>query len=644
MRSAFFGLNIAQQGLYTAQTNLNITSHNIANADTEGYSRQYSVQSATKALSFGERGMVGTGSEITNVLQYRDDYLDDKYWDVVNELGEFEVKDELLNQMEIIFNEPSDIGYSTYFNDIFTSMNDLAKDPSDPTTRSAFIDTMESFALYLNDVGEQLTQIQEDANFGVSTVVDQINYHSQQLATLNHQIGNLELSGNVANDLRDERNRLIDSLSKIINIQAEEYTDINGKSTYKVTIDGQVLVNDTEANYLEIKARDTLNNPEDSVDMYDIYWETGHELYINNSSLSGELKGYIDIRDGNNGENFTGEIESGEGTSTIVMRNPSRTDIPQVGELNIGGALMRYNSYSYDSVNDEITFDLGAPLSVDGQSAYGTDIYGDSFTGTITRNSAEQVVITNPLDQDLDPSGGVISLDGISVTYTGYTKDPVTYEITLDIQAPADANDESTWIGDDQSFKGIPYYLDQLNEFVRTLAVEFNAINESGNGDTGVPLFTFEGYTGTELDTTDSTTYELMDIHNFTVNAAVLEDTSLIETAADPNAGESANDLIMALIDLRHDDDMFAKGEPENFLQSVIGELGIDAKQVNSMMKGQEDMVTLVNNQRLSVSGVDINEETTNLLKFQQAYEVAAQIISVMDEIYDTTINGMGVG
>lgn len=644
MGSAFFGLNIGQQGLYTAQTNLNITSHNIANAETEGYSRQYGVQRATSPLSNSTRGMIGTGSEITTVLQHRDEYLDDKYRSMINELGEFEIKDELLSQMELVFNEPSDTGYSAFFNDMFESFQTLSKNPGDSTTRAALVSSMESFASYMNDMGAQLMDIQKDANFGINMSVKEINFNAQQLATLNNQIANLELTGSVANDLRDERNNLIDDLAKLINIDVRAITDINGQETYRVSINGQILVNDGSANYLETRPRETLDNPVDGVDMYDIYWENGKELQLDGGDLSGELKGYIDLRDGNNGENFTGTILSGQASSTLVYGNPSRTDLPQTGELYVDGTRMRYNSYTYDATADEITFEFGAPASVNGTTGSTTDIYGADFSGSITWNSAEQVVLTNTSNQDLEPTG-TLNLDGTIVTYTGYSKNPsAPYEITFNIEASNTADGTGSYMGEDLDYKGVPYYMDQLNEFVRTIAREFNAINESGDGGTGTQLFAYDGYSGTPaLDADADDTYEAINIHNFEVNEAVTDDVSLIETSAAANAGDGANDLILDLINLRHDDDMFDKGEPDNFMAAVIGELGIDTKQVQSLMSGQEDLVMLINNQRLSVSSVDMNEETTNLLKFQLAYEMSAQIISVMNEIYNVTINSMGV-
>lgn len=655
-QSAFFGIGIGTQGLYTAKTALDITSHNIANAETEGFSRQYGVQSASKPLSNGSRGMLGTGSEITDVKQYRDAYLDSKYWSMSNKMGEYETKSDVLNQIELIFNEPSDSGYSTFFGNIFENLNELSTNPGDSTVRSNFVGSLDSFAGYMQDLGGQLTELQREVNFGLKTNVDQLNFFAQQIATLNGQIGDIELSGSSANDLRDERNRLIDELSEVVNVDTNETTDINGKTKLSISINGQILVQDRIANYLEVKTRDTKNNPEDYVSMYDIYWETGKELYLDNSNISGELKGYIDLRDGNNGENFKGDVTSVPDTTHVVVENPSRTDLPKIGELVLDGQLIKYNDYDYTPASDgppvvaeSMNFFIGTRASVGDQGSM-EDVNGDSFTDVVTSVSAgqDQITFANSSDQDL-PSSGTINLDGTLVTYTGYSKAiPPGTEITLNIEAPATSVGTDTYIGDEMPFKGIPYYEAQLNEFVRTIAKEFNAINEMGQsqGVSGTQLFTFEGSTEASaqaLDTESDFSYEQITVHNIQVNQELIDNLDLLETSSAVNPGESANDLVLKFMNLRHDADMFERGEPDNFMQALIGEVGIDANQISSFKDGQERLLVMVDNQRLSISGVDLNEETANMLKYQQAYNVAAKIISVMDEIYDTTINRMGL-
>lgn len=569
VNSAFFGLNIATQGLYTAKTSLDITNHNISNSETPGYSRQYGVQKASRPLPNAGNGMMGTGAEIVTVEQYRDTYLDVKYWNSNTRLGEYEVKNAQMNQIEALFNETSDVGFNSQFNDLFEALEKLSTNPGDNASRTSFVDIASSYARYFNDIGDQLSQFQREANFAIRSKVDEINNKANRIATLNMQIFNVESSGTKANDLRDERVKLIDELSKIVNLKAEEIEDANGKKKFTITMNGQSLIDGPEVNVLEVRERNGLNNPEDEPGMYDIYWQSGRRFYTNDPNMRGELKGYIDLRDGNNAQNFTGSITGGQNSSTITVANPSRTDLRIPGELNIEGHFIEYSNYTYESSTDEITF-------------------------------------------------------------------------TLNSSCPSGVSDVK--IGESMSFKGIPYYIEKLNEYVRTVARKFNEIHEQGNSGTAGELFTYDGYTGTPaLDENNISSYDVININNFRFSEEIANDYSKIATTKDITLGESANDILDDLLKLKHDNTMFDKGEPENYIQALVSELGIDAKQAYSFETGQSNMLLLIENQRLSHSGVDLNEETNNIIKFQQAYNIAAKMISVMDEIYDVTINRMGV-
>ena len=572
MRSSFFGLNVAQQGLFTSRTALDITNHNISNAETKGYSRQYGVQSALRPLQYARRGMVGTGSEITSVGQHRNQYLDYKYWGFAKDLGKYTVKSEALSQMELIFNEPSEVGFTSYFDSVFTTMQTLSKNPSDSASKSNTLNSLVSFTEYMNDISKQLRTMQGEANFGVKNSVEQINFIATQISTMNQQIGNLELQGNRANDLRDERSLLIDDLSKIVNVEVNYTADANGLETLGLTINGQQLVFGSALSLLEVRPREDALNPEDGVDMYDIYWQSGKKLYVNNPNLSGELKGYLDVRDGNNGDQFRGDIIAVDNTDplnpTIQVSNLNRHDIKGSGQIFVDGTYLDYTSFSYDDVSGVMTFQL----------------------------------------------------------------DPAT---------PAAATATKVSIGDANSFKGIPYYMQQLNEFVRTIAREFNTVHEKGDSNTGLPLFVYKGYTG-GLDTNLVSTYDALTVDDIVINPDILNDNSLLKTKFSAADGESQNDLIMEMIELRKDTQMFDKGVPDNFMQAIISEMGIDAKQMKSFKKGQEQLSSQVTNQRLSISDVDLDEEAINLVKFQQAYNMSAKIITVFDELYDVTINQMG--
>lgn len=589
MRSSFFGLNVATQGLYTAMGALDVVNHNISNAETKGYSRQYVVQKATRPLPNTFRGMVGTGTEITNVLQYRSTYIDTKYWYMNKDLGQYTVKKDMMTQIELLFNEPSDSGYSAQINLLFNRLQDLSKTPAESAPRANLVDSLQSFTQYFNNIYKMLSDQQREANYGVKTCVEEINFLASQIASASNQIANLELTGAQANDLRDERANLLDRLSQIINIDAQEWSDVNGKKHFSVSINGQYLVDDTSVTYLNIVPRDKKNNVEDQADLYDIVWSNGKNFYINEST-SGELKGYLDVRDGNNGENFKGTISSmtispPAASNTITVRNFNINDLPAAGKITINNQDINYSSYTY-TVEDV----AGVP----------------------------------------------------------------TPTIVFELESPPPAGGTKVTIGESVKYKGIPYYIKQLNEFVRTLARNFNQLHRTGtdaNGNTGGHLFTFDLYSGigdlTEYDNSSSQADKLLSIYsynkitieNFTVNADIVKNNDLLMTSVNGAFGESKNDIILAMLDLRHDTNMFEKGEPDSFMLSLIGELGINAKQADSFYNGQRNLVRLIDQQRKSISSVNINEETTDLIRFQQAYQLSAKVISVMDEIYDVTIN-----
>jgi flagellar hook-associated protein 1 FlgK len=567
VQSSFFGLNVATQGLFTARTSLDIVNHNISNAETPGYSRQYGIQSACRPLPNNGIGMMGTGSEILEVSQYRNRYLDVKFWNSSCHYGEYSVKNTQTSYMETLLNELKDTGITKQFADVFNSLQKLSKDPSNFAYRTSFTDMSTSFGKYFNDVAKQLRSYQREANFSIKTKIDQINYSANQLAVLNDQISNLELSGNQANDLRDKRANIVDELSKIINVEVEERTDSQGKKTFQVFANGQRLVEGSKVNLLETRPRKNLNNPEDENGLFDIYWKNGQIFNMTDSKLEGELKGYIDMRDGNNGNNFKGKIESlTTDSKTIQVKNPMRTDLPKTGVVEIDGKEYEYTDCVYN---------------------------GNS----------------------LDPT--------------------LTFTLTEDAKVGA----QNISMGDNLMYKGIPYYMEKLNHFVRTIAKEFNEIHQTGkdkDGNNGVPLFTYKGYTTGDVD------YDKMTIDNFQFSPEIKNDVNKLLTTTDYQNGQSDNELILKMLALKHDTDMFDKGEPDNYIQALVGELGIDKKQAESFERGQMSLNNMIKNQRLSYSGVDLNEETTNIIKYQQAYNMSAKMISVFDEIYEVTINRLG--
>lgn len=615
MSSTFFGLNIGVSGLYTYQAALDTTAHNVSNAETEGYSRQVMNQKAGKALRMNSSyGMAGTGVTVAGVEQQRDEYYDLKFWKNNLQFGEYSAKSYYMNEIESYFNEVSVDGFMTTYNSMYNSLQELSKNPASLTVRNQLVNYSESFAQYFNNLSTSLKKIQEECNFEIRNKVEQINSTAQQIAALSKQISTLEVRGGTANDLRDQRALLVDELSEIANISVSERAvgDGFGVSSYIIKLDGVTLVDNNNFNQLKLVPREYKENQNDIEGLYEIEWDNGQRFDMRSNTLGGSLQALLEVRDGNNQFNLHGKVEAEKGENYIIMSDTNinsqeKLNIPQSGIITIGD-----HDYAY----------AGFGVTVED----GKYVYNFELVDTV----------------EADSSGGFGQ------------------------------------IGESINYKGIPYYMEQLNEFVRTFAKAFNSIHREGqdlNGDPGMDFFaatnTVNGrdFTFGPLKSTgDSTYYDydsfnsqtgtgyyeevpedepyygfyyLMTAENFTVNEALLADSNLVSTTKDITNGTEANDIVKKLLALK--DDKTLLGTPEGFFQTLVAEIGIDTDKAASFAESQSNILDAITNQRLSISGVDVDEEAMNLVRYQNAYNLSAKVISVMDEIYDKLINYMGV-
>ena len=607
MGSSFFGLDIAISGLYASQASLNTTAHNIANAERDGYCKQYvTTKPGTPLRSYSTYGMVGTGVEATDILQNRNQYYDVKYWDSSSLNGKYEAKSEYLNNMETYFNEIKGNGFTETFDELFNTISALETDPSNLERRTQLLKVSETFGVYFNYLSDNLKSIQTDINFQIKNHVDRINTLAEEIATITKKINTLETSGLAANDLRDSRALMIDELSAIASVSVEEYRINNddnsfGQVAYVVKLDGQTLVDTYEYNQLVCEPKNELENQNDADGLYHIRWSTdsygGQSFNMYSDTLGGTLQGLIEIRDGNNLENLYGSTNVKKGDTQVKITNASINDIsklnaPETGYITVGGNDYRYTGFTVDIVYDE-------------------------------------------------------------------AKGTTTCEYTFDLEEEIirDSGDTKALIGKSIDFKGIPYYQTQINEFLRTFASEFNTLHNQGqdvNGEAGLDFFTYKDDVTGEINeltekqnlkqiTTSGSSYYHLTAGNFIVSEKIANDPDKIAAADDISLGVSNSKILEQLYDLKSDVKMFKQGMPAAFLQALIAELAVDVNAVDGFYKNQNNITQTIDNQRMSISGVDLDEEAMDLVKYQNAYNYSAKVITIMNEVFDKLINDMGV-
>jgi flagellar hook-associated protein 1 FlgK len=595
MPSTFFGLNIGLSGLYTYQAGLNTTAHNVANTETKGYTRQIVNQSADNPLRVNSSyGMAGTGVVVTGIEQARNQYYDLKYRANNTMFGEYDAKYYYMKEIENNFNDVTMQGFTTSYNSLFASLQGLSTDSASLTKRTEVVNYAKSLTEYFNNQSNSLKSIQEECNFEIKNQVDSINSLAQQISAVTKQINTLESGGGIANDLRDRRELLIDDLSKIVNVSVSEHVVGNdvGVTSFVVKIDGQTLVNTDSYNTLKVVQRDVKQNQSDVDGLYDIQWGNGQNFNPQTTTIGGYLQSLFQVRDGNNKENFKGTaVDTTVGDNVLSIAN---SNVNAMEKLNI-------------------------------------------------------------------PSEGIITIDSREYKYTSFEAvyDSATktyqYNFTMENAITADMSGKSAAIGDSVDYKGIPYYMSQVNELVRTFAKEFNNVHKQGEdlkGEKGIDFFngthpvTGENYS---LDTVTNGYYNIT-AGNFTITAAIYKDPNKIVTSSKTVAsgspieeGVEKNDILNKLLALKGNTSMFKQGTPASFFQTIVAEVGVDSKKSEDFAKNQTNILSMVKNQRLSVSGVDSDEEGMNMVMYQRAYNLSSKVISIMNEIYDKLINGTAV-
>jgi len=280
-----------------AQKALDVTGHNIANADTPGYTRQrlttyaISPDSGSGVFASVVKGQIGSGVEIESVTQIRDEFLDRQYWNESTSLARWTVKSDVLQYMEDILNEPSDESLSGVVGEFFNKLQELVNNPESKEIRTLVRQNAVIVTDILHHYSAQMQELRNQQDYSIRVDVGQVNSYAQKIAALNEEIFRFELSGEKANDLRDRRNLLLDQLSELVDIGVRE--DSQGRVS--VTIGGTKLVDYNQVNELAL-----VDKPDGTAD---ILWSHDSSPVV---IRSGRLMGYLEMRDGV-GPNTTGQ-------------------------------------------------------------------------------------------------------------------------------------------------------------------------------------------------------------------------------------------------------------------------------------------------------------------------------------------------
>lgn len=587
MSSTFGGLETAKSGLSVAMANLNVTGHNIANVNTAGYTRQRLLTSAkdpaesTYLISQFYNKQIGQGVEIIEIQQIRSSYLDQQYRDLNSSYSYSENRTQALTYLEGLYNElDEESGLTSSIENYFSSLNTFSSDTSSEEYRTNVQQQALSMTQTFNNVYQEMVDLWKDQNDSLSTAAQEINAIAEKLTQLNDSISSYERTGEKANDLRDERNLILDELSGLANITFKNNED--NPSMTDVRIGGIDLVVGTDANLIEI---DSASSHASEIDAL-----TAQLAQINSDISSGLITaadGQIQIAD-------------------LASQLENYIDV----------------TLSANTGNADLTDVSFAGVSV--------------VTGLNVMNIEDAAAVSLPAWIELNRNQLTLDGNGLSIedgTLTGGQLYAYMEMITED-----GANNS-----------GIPYYMERLNNLVRNISENINTIHSSGwsypdgahVSTTGINFFKVPTVTDAFGYIVDD--YSQLSAGSFTLSDEVFNSVFNIAGSSDivslnGSVTETGNNTIA----LQLFNDLGNNGYFSD-LNSIVGYLAIALDTSESVLDTKEALINSVDTQRTSISGVSLDEETTNLIVFQQTYNACARMVTTIDEMLDTMINNMGL-
>lgn len=391
--SIFSIFDIGVRGMYAQQTALNVTGHNIANANTEDYVRQRADLREAETIS-STPGQLGMGVKVEQIIRIKDDFTDFQLRKQLQSLGYFETRDGILQQLENIFNEPSDSGLNSVIATFYDSLHDLSNHPETYSARVMVKEQAEALVSVFNSTNSKLSELKENIDENINFKVAEINSITREIADLNDQIVKAEVGGlQNANDLRNRRDALVRDLSELGDVFVREGEDHH----LNVQMGDQMIVSGVFP--LELRTQNTSDNT------LEIVTENGYKMNLK----SGSLKAMFEVRD-----------------SVIKDYNDdlnklAQSIIEEFNHVHMGGiGLTQYNSITSENAVQSATVPLvsaGLDFNVSG-GQFSLSLYDQD--GNL---KSENAITINPFSESLnDIAAKISSVAGFSASITSENK------------------------------------------------------------------------------------------------------------------------------------------------------------------------------------------------------------------------------
>ncbi|QDU32692.1 Flagellar hook-associated protein 1 [Poriferisphaera corsica] len=559
-------LQIGRSGLLTAQTALELTGNNLANAATPGYHRNNVVLSAVASQRLGPNVYLGQGVQLDSIVRQTDEALEARIRGSISDGSYSQTRTDLLKQIESIEGEFTTVNVSSKLGKFFDSWSGLASKPQDDAKRTIVISESETLARHIQQIDSEIKDLRGQTDSAIKQSVVSVNDTLEQIGQLNQQIALSEQGTGNASSLRDQRDQLLAELSK--------YMDVS-----------------------------TVEMPSGSVDVY-----VGSIPIVMNGQPQRIEVAYDTI----NGVS-TPVIKAGKDKDPLVMNG---------GQL---GALIDYRTIdlektidSLDSLAKQLIFEVNKQHSQSQGLSGFTDI-----TGTYTVQDSSAALNSVAAGMEFTPEHGSFKI---------HVKDKSTGQMTTSV-----INIDLDGIGGDDTS------LDSLVAQINSVAGISASISPSGqiklNADgSNLEMSFSEDSSGVLAALGVNTFFDGYNATTIAVNDVIKSDSSKIASGRGHLAGD--NTAALAIDALRDEPiDGFNGTSITDFWNKHVQDLAVNISQSNSQATADQTVKNSLEAQQQSISGVNVDEETINLMKYQQAYQASARYLSTVQQLMETLLS-----
>lgn len=623
MASSFAGIEIGKRSLMTHSTQIQTAGHNISNADTEGYSRQrVNVKSFDPIYRPDlERAMVpgqiGQGTDVSSITRLKDDLLESRIVAQGNEESYWETRNKYYEMIESVYNEPNDISVRSNMDKFWQAWQELSMYPESDAARQVVVSRSESLTNSIQQQYKSLSAIGHQIDGDIEATVKQVNDYSRQIAALNNEIVRSKGMGDNPNDLMDRRDNLVEKLSHLINVTV----DTKDPDEFMVHTDGQVLIQGSLARQIESVAQIDNNG------YGKLVWA---DTKLDAEFRGGQLGALLELRD----KDVRTQIQS---LNTMALNFADLVnDVHRnaIGKNNVTG-LDFFTQHDFIE-NTQGNFDR------DGDGIEDTS-YIFRISGTNELKANEQIGLEGTM---------TFNANGENVQVRYFASDTVSDVINR----INDSNGE------------VKAYLDRNNQLVLKATSSANIENPDFViryiEDSGMFLTGYSGilqnsgeegaYNFAQANAVSSLSTEQFSVAPLANPSAYIEINPQIKNDIQSVAASFANSQGFAsssdgraaveMAAIRNTKIMIGSERTfDDYFAETVTNVGLKGEQAENQFASHTKIMGDLRDLRDSISGVNIDEELADIIKFQHGYNVAAKFVSVQDELLDTLINRLGV-